>query len=262
MPSKREVASAVGIGALVALVVARMREVSSSSAPELEPVTLPPKKTTTEAQVDFAFDDAALLQAGQAGSGRAYVPAGISTPAPLLVYLHGNNPSGVMHPWLGAAGGDLRKLGLGRVIAAPTQTKNASTSTTLWTRFALDAFVDAVEAATGVPIDRTRVVLAGHSGGACNLAGGIYRPLGKILPERVMHIDGCFDPRYGAALGKLGERVPVEAYFQRVTWPRDFDGFAKAYGARGVLEEIKGPFLTNPHEDIVRIALSKKTSLT
>ena len=83
-----------------------------------------------------------------------------------------------------------------------------------------------------------------------------YRRKGFVKTEAVIAIDGCLGPSYGDALGKLGQRLPVYVYFQRQTWLRDFDGFAKAFAGRGVLEEVKG-LTGNPHEAIVPVALGR-----
>lgn len=246
----------IGVGALVAYAVSRRR----SSEPTSSPAPSAPTQRTTRMDVDFSYRDGDLLNAGQTLGGRARVPAGLEGPAPLLVWLHGLNQTGTMHPGLSGKGAfDLRELVTDRIVAAPTQQKGAASSGTLWTKWSLDAFVDAVEDATGVIVDRARVIVAGHSGAGCNLAAGIYAP-STIVPEAVLAVDTCFDPRYGAALGKLGERSRAFAYFQRATWQRDFAGFDKAFAGRGVFEEVTG-LPGNPHETIVPVAVGRALSV-
>lgn len=260
-PDGKRVLLAVGVGAAAAYFAARYATRVEVVEP-LEPIEpkLPP--VAKPGLYDFAFRDRDWLLPGQSLGGRAYVPVDLGahpSPAPLLVYLHGLNPSGPLHLGLGAPGNDLRKLSLGRIVAAPSQTSGGPTGAT-FPGFDLEAFVDAVERATGAAIDRKRVVLAGHSGGACGLpGGGIYGSYGAVSPEAVIALDGCLDPRYGAALGKLGERVPVYVYYQRQSWTsRDIEGARKAFAGRGTFEEIKGV----SHESIVPAALERALSTT
>lgn len=217
---------------------------------------------------DFAFEDARWLRPGQSLGGRAVVPEGLTGALPLLVWLHGNNSTTEMHRGLGggaAGSNDLSRMeGVGTlplVIAAPSQTKNAADAS-LWSGFDLDAFVEAVEKATGRHIDRSRVVLAGHSGAGCSQAGGLLSPLGAVEPRKVLNIDGCLNERYGQLFGELGARVPVEVYYQTKSWTRDPAGFARGLAGRGVFEEIKsmGAATGNPHEDVVPVALAKALS--
>lgn len=209
--------------------------------------------STVAGDVDFPFDDQKRLAAGQKNGGRAHVPAGLSTPAPLLVYLHGNNESGLMHRGFA----DAVAGASGVVVAAPSQTVNAKGSS-LWGGFDLDAFVSAVEAATGVTIDRSRVVVAGHSGAGCSSGAGIFTTYRNVRPRLIVDVDGCMNGVYGSMLGALADKgFAVAAYYQDITWKRDFAGFAKALGSRGVVEQIKGPFKGNPHDEIVKLALER-----
>lgn len=205
----------------------------------------------------FPFNDAAWLS-GQKNGGLAFVGDDVdASAAPLLVWLHGNNDGGPLHRGLGSSGFDLRSIVPSSfVVAGPSQNKGAS-GASLWRGFDLDAFVAEVERATGVTVDRNLVFLAGHSGANCNLAGGTLSPLGSITPAKVIAIDGCLNERYGQAYGALGEKVPVDVYYQRATWPRDYAAFGKAFAGRGLYQEILVPAGGNAHEDIVPIAIQR-----
>ena len=207
----------------------------------------------------FPYHDAQYLGAGQSLGGQAYVPPGARDGARLLVYLHGNNDGGLMHGGMGATDTayDLRKLvPSDTIVAAPSQTRNASGGA-LWANFDLDEFVAAVEAATGATIDRSRVILMGHSGAGCSAIGGLLSPLRTIKPQLVAVVDVCAGSVYGDLFGKLGEQVPVHVYYQTRSWLRDFAGFAAALKGRATMEEIVPPSGTNPHDAIVPIAVSK-----
>lgn len=212
---------------------------------------------------DFPFEDKRWLGAGQVDGGRAIVPDGLPDVAlPLLVWLHGNNEGGPMHRGLGdgTLASDLSGMpGVGSlpmVIAGPSQTKNAADAG-LWAGFDLDAFVDAVEGATGRRIDRERVVLAGHSGAGCSQVGGLLSLLGDVKPRKLVNIDGCMSEGYGQLFGMRGEVLPVEVYYQTRSWARDFAAFKRGFAGRGLFQEVSVPSGGNPHEDIVAIALAE-----
>lgn len=210
--------------------------------------------------VTFAFEDERWLQPGEHDGGLAHVFDEVVAPAPLLVWLHGTNEKGPLHRGLGAPGFDLRTfVPRTTIVAGPSQTREAASGSRLWIGFDLTAFVDAVERATGVPIDRARVTLAGHSGAGCNATGGLLSRLGAVRPCAVIAIDGCLDARFGALFGALGEEVPVHVLHQQRVWPRDPRAFADAFAGRGVLEELDVPG-DHPHEDIVPIALGRALS--
>src|SRR5205814_1306805 len=144
------------------------------------------------------------LVAGQRGGGMVYLTDGIGTgqEAPLLVFLHGLNPTRVLHTWLNGEPGDLRPFvnGLARsgrmapvILAAPTQSKNATIRQILWPAFDADAFVDAVDATLDgrARVKRSSVVLIGHSGGACNPSGGVVAAASRarVAPRAVLSVD-------------------------------------------------------------------------
>lgn len=209
---------------------------------------------------DFAYLDDRYLAAGESNGGRAMVPLGASEPAPLLVYLHGNNESGVLHRGFGGGSrgdNDVRTMAPpGWIVAGPSQTRGAKGSS-LWAGFDLDAFVAAVEQATGRQVDRERVVLAGHSGAGCTVGGGLLSKFGDIKPAKVVVIDVCMNPPYGSLYAEQARAVPLEVYYQPFTWTRDFAGFEKLLSGLAKVERITGPFTGNAHEQIVPLALGR-----
>ena len=151
----------------------------------------------------FPHRDGHFLYRYQKNGGAAVIPDApeqTSEPLPLVVFLHGTNSTSETHLWMGGGGKDLRPLvqrliGKGVVkpfvLAAPSQTKNAFLARTVWQDFDLNLFVDDVARATDgkVTIDRTRVVLAGHSGAGCNPSGGLaadFWSAGAPLPLALM----------------------------------------------------------------------------
>jgi poly(3-hydroxybutyrate) depolymerase len=60
----------------------------------------------------FPHRDGQFLYRFQHNGGAAVVPDGVDAkqPLPLVVFLHGTNPTGEPHMWLGGGGKDLRPL--------------------------------------------------------------------------------------------------------------------------------------------------------
>jgi poly(3-hydroxybutyrate) depolymerase len=240
--SKTDYAMALGGGIMAALAVAVVRK----------------KRLLTPGDYFFAYHDADYLAPGQRLGGQAYVPPGTRTDARLLVYLHGNNDGGMVHGGMGATDTayDLRKLAPpGTIVAAPSQTRNAS-GAGLWAGFSLDEFVAAVEVATGATIDRTRVILMGHSGAGCSSVGGLFSRLGAIRPQLVAAVDVCAGPGFGEAYGRLAEQVPVRVFYQTRSWSRDFAGFHAGLNNRATFEEVQTPPGQSPHSAIVPVVAS------
>lgn len=212
---------------------------------------------------DFPYLDERYLAAGQSNGGRAMVPLGVSEPAPLLVYLHGNNDSAILHRAMGGGArgdNDVRTMAPpGWIVAAPSQTRNAK-GQTLWAGFDLDAFVAAVEQATGRQVDRERVVLAGHSGAGCTVGGGLLSRFGAIVPSKIVVIDVCMNPPYGSLFAAQARVAPMEVYYQTFTWNRDYKSFEQALSGLAKVERILGPFSGNAHEQIVPLALGQALS--
>lgn len=190
---------------------------------------LPPAGLT----VTFPYQQRRLLYSRDGHGGLAYVTSGAPRGArlPVVVFLHGMNADEQVHPWFGPPYGDLRLVvdplvAAGRVapfvLAAPTHTRFATGATVMWPRFDLADFLDATEASLGgvAHVDRTRVVLVGHSGAGCNPEGGILgEGIWGARPMAVLAVDTCIGPRVGAELAALSERSSLRLFWQS-SWPR------------------------------------------
>jgi hypothetical protein len=206
----------------------------------------------------FPHQDARFLYRFQRNGGAAVLPesASTETPLPLVVFLHGTNPSSEPHMWLGGGGRDLRPLikrlidsGQVRpfVLAAPSQTKNAGLAAQVWQ----------------VSIDRTRVVLAGHSGAGCNPSGGLaadFWSAGVPLPLALVSIDPCLDRKMGGAFARRPTLVPLLLWWQPALWVRQPAKFEAALARDKPEERVDRvrelpPMGSNPHEAILPVAL-------
>ncbi len=223
----------------------------------------------------FPHQDARFLHSYQRNGGAAVVPEQASAeakPLPLVVFLHGTNPSSETHMWLGG-GRDLRPLAKrlidsGQVepfvLAAPSQTKNAGLAATVWQHFDLNAFVeDVVRATDGLArIDRKRVVLAGHSGAGCNPRGGLagdYWSAGSPLPLALVSIDPCLDRKMGGAFARRPSEVPLLLWWQPAIWVRHPAKFQAALLQDKPEQRVDRlrelpPTGANPHEAILPVA--------
>jgi hypothetical protein len=223
----------------------------------------------------FPHQDAKLLHRFQRNGGAAVVPEH-SQPEevlPLVVFLHGTNPTSETHLWLGGAGRDLRPL-VKRlidggqvqpfVLAGPSQTKSAGLAATVWQDFDLNTFVEDVVRATDglVRIDRKRVVLAGHSGAGCNPRGGLasdYWSAGSPLPLALVSIDPCLDRKMGGAFARRPTEVPLLLWWQPAIWVRQPDKFQAALLRDKPEQRVDRvrelpPMGANPHEAILPVA--------
>jgi hypothetical protein len=200
----------------------------------------------------FSYADAQYLRPSQQRGGAALLPdEPSSAPLPVVVFLHGTNPSGALHLWLGGGGRDLRPLAqrlmsdeqVGSfVLAAPSQTKNARLAHSLWSGFDLAAFVsDLSRALDGqVALDPARVLLVGHSGAGCNPRGGLAYLAGRskkpaLLPLGLVSIDPCLNAEMGRALAGRPARVPLSVLWQAAIWQRAPQAFWRA------LDELRPP---------------------
>lgn len=226
--------------------------------------------------VYFPHQDARFLYHFQKKGGAAVVPEGAKADEelPLVVFLHGTNPIAEPHLWLGGGGRDLRPLVEGLiqsgqvkpfVLAAPSQTKNAGLARKVWQGFDLNLFVEDVVRATSdqVTIDRTRVVLAGHSGAGCNPNGGLaadFWSAATTLPMALVSIDPCLDRKMGVALARRPVEVPLLLWWQPAIWVRQPARFSAALLRHKPEQRVDRvlelpPMGPNPHDAILPIAL-------
>lgn len=251
--------------------VARAASLPSPS-PASEPATRPPAPDEGET-VLYGFEDEARLMPWQKRGAAAFVPpaVGTSQAVPLLVFLHGTNPDATLHLWMGGGGKDLRPTlreaaassDARFVLAAPSQTRAASSGRGLWTRFDLQRFVTATRLALAsrAKIDPSRVFVLGHSGAGCNPDGGVVSAArGSLVPAGVVAIDTCLDAEMGAAMGRRPASVKLWALWQGASWPREPEAFRQAVegsqpsGAWFRMEQ-RPAGIGNPHDAIVPDAL-------
>jgi pimeloyl-ACP methyl ester carboxylesterase len=210
-----------------------------------------------------------------------YVPDAIARgeSAPLVVFLHGINDHHSVHLWLGASGTfDLRtswdswlKESQTRpaMLAAPSQTQRAWAATSLWTDFDLDEFVEATDAMLGpvASIDRSQVLLVGHSGAGCNKSGGLASVTAgahAIQPLGIVAIDICMEQDSATALALAPPDTRVAVFWQ-ASWQRPFNEFRTVFdvlrrpapGARDFMEEVPFTADRDAHNTIVRVALPR-----
>lgn len=226
-------------------------------------------------ELEFPFDDARRLNAGEVRAGKVWrsrrLPSDGSA-VPLVVFVHGIIFDGLRHHWLTrdpagpwdahpfledlVATGHVAPL----VAAVPSQTRDATDPGKLFPELDFDAFVDAVDA-TLAPlqrVDRTRIVVFGHSAAACDPASGAFAVTrAKSFTVRALiAVDGCMLPSSARFLATMQSAREVIVTYQDVGWPeRPFDGFRAAWtsslapGTR-VLER-REPKSENPHLALV-----------
>ncbi|WP_437528574.1 hypothetical protein WME79_45915 [Sorangium sp. So ce726] len=219
--------------------------------------------------------------------GRAFVhrlaAADPARPLPILVFLHGTNEARIEHRWMGGGQeGDVRRIAAqlmeaGQIppmlVAAPSAVLPAAVAVarTSWPAFDLDAFLDATAARLrGVAtLDRARVVVAGHSGGGCNKAGGIATALRASIPvHAALVIDTCMDVDIALPLARSRPTTHVVVSWQTMTWvKRPIADFRRAFqrgvdahpAAPGVLRELEPLLPTEPmpHDAMVPLVLRR-----
>jgi hypothetical protein len=245
----------------------------------------PPLEGTT---YDYDYDGKDVGHTERRWMGRAFVHKKAAALAghalPILVFLHGNNAEAIKYRWMGGGSeGDVRRMvselmEAGAVppmiVAGPSSVdpytmKEAGAS---WPSFDLDVFLDRTIERLGpaASIDRGRVVVAAHSGGGCNIRGGLNTALhAKSTPVLAgMSIDTCMLYDLAKSLAHLRPTTNVVVAWQSISWPeRDFGGFKtvfqreskKAPAAPGVLRELDfvQPTVPGAHDALVSITLKK-----
>jgi hypothetical protein len=241
----------------------------------------PAPKPLDGSTVDYAYDARDIGRPERAWLGRAFVhsraAASPSAPLPLVVFIHGLNTDRIKYRWMGGGNeGDVRRIVAdlieeGRIppviVAAPSSIipaaiANASTS---WPSLDLDRFLDlTAESLAGVAtIDRSRVIVAGHSGAGCNPTGGLPAALkGKTRPLAALSIDTCMGPSIAAELARAHPSTHVIVTWQTLTWAKRPIGDFKATFLRevekappnpGVFRELEAtrPTEPMPHDAMV-----------
>lgn len=224
---------------LLALVTALSRSAAASppavgdGAPEPQVATAPRGTTVT-----YPFAQRRYLYSRDGAGARAYVPSGVTPGAllPVVVFLHGMNKAGRVHPHLDDRGDDLRpvvdELVHGGktapfILAAPTHTRYASNAHLMFPAFDVAAFLDETDGALGelARVDRSRVVVVGHSGGGCNASGGLF----SVAPRDVralVAVDTCLEPELEPLWTERFAETDVRVYWQPA-WPRPWSALAE-----------------------------------
>ncbi len=260
-----------------------VKVVARKKAPPAPP--LPPLEGTS---YDYDYDGRDVGHPERRWMGRAFVhkkAAAVTRQAlPVLVFLHGNNGEGIKYRWMGGgAEGDVRRIvseliEAGQVppmiVAAPSSTdpNTMSNAGLSWPAFDLDLFLDrtAERLGSATVIDRSRVVVAAHSGGGCNIHGGLNTAMHARSTAVLagMSIDTCMMLDLAKELAHVSAATHVIVSWQSISWPeREFGAFKtvflreakKAPPDPGVLRELdfQQPAVPSPHDATVSITLRK-----
>lgn len=269
-----------------ALAIALTASLAAPGVPaQKKPPPPPPLEGTT---YDYEYDGKADGHPERRWLGRVFVHKKAAekagSPLPVLVFLHGTNAEKIKYRWMGGGQeGDVRRIlsdmmDAGQVppmlVAAPSSIDpntivNAGLS---WPAFDLDNFLDRTAERLGgaATIDRSRVVVAAHSGGACNIRGGLASAL-RAKNTQVLagfSIDTCMLFDLAKELAHARPSMHVVVTWQTLSWDREFTGF-RTYFARemkkapppdpGVLRELYQESQPGPmaHDAMVGITLKK-----
>ena len=234
--------------------------------------------------VHFDYDGLDVGKPMRAWLGRAFVhrlvAADPNEPRPLVVFIHGTNAELIKYRWMGGGPeGDVRRIvaelmEAGKIpptiVAGPSSIDpvavvNARMS---WPDFDLDLFVRLLAAKLqGIAtIDRTKVIVVGHSGGGCNPKGGLASAVsGKLAPLAALSVDTCMDPEVGLVLARARPETRVVVSWQTQGWTtRPFDDFTRAFrrevariAAPGALRELDHVRVRQPmpHDAMVPLTL-------
>lgn len=235
-------------------------------------------------EIEFPFQDELRLLPGETNAGKVWRSRGLPSDGlqvPLVIFVHGIIFDGLRHHWLTTDPNgpwDARPFLASMVdeghvsplvAASPSQTRDATDPGRLFTALDFDAFVDAVDNALAPHqrVDRTRVVVVGHSGAACDPAGAAFAVLrAKSFTARALFaVDGCMTPTGAALLASSAARDVFVTYQETIWNERPFAAFRSAWvnelehawppGLR-VLERIE-PISDNAHLALVEITLRR-----
>jgi hypothetical protein len=271
------------IVALAAIAPAARADAPGKKAKDAPP---PPPEGTT---LDFAWDGRDVGHPERAHFGRVFVPpraaADPKAPRPLVVYLHGMNRELVKYRFMGGSGpgeDDVRRVVGGLVergdvppvvLAAPSSIKPEAIATaeTSWPSFDLDRFLaQTIQALRGMAtVDLDRVIVAGHSGAACNPSGGLFTAMAAATrPFAVIFVDTCLPGDLAARMVRVAATTHAIATYQTIAWDdRPFaetrHAFARELAARpapkGIFRELEElrPAEPMPHNAMVHLTLER-----
>lgn len=236
---------------------------------------------------DFSYDGKDVGHPERAWLGRAFVhkkaqAAGSEKALPLVVFVHGINKELIKYRWMGGGSeGDVRRIvgdmmEAGQLppvlVAAPSSVvaQNIVAAPSSWHALDLDHFVDKTAAALkgAATIDRTKIIVAAHSGGGCNAKGGIATAIKAKNIHTALVIDTCMMSDLATALGKARKSLNVVVTWQSISWgSRSFKDFRTIFerevkasppdaGALRVLDFMQ-PKEAMPHDAMVPLTLRK-----
>jgi hypothetical protein len=249
----------------------------------------PPPPPLDGATYDYDYDGKADGHPERRWLGRVFVhrkAAALAGQAlPVLVFLHGLNGEKIKHRWMGGGQeGDLRRMvsemietGLvpPLIVAAPSSIDpfTIANAGSAWPSFDLDLFLDRTTERLGAAalLDRGRVMVAGHSGGGCNIHGGLASAMrARATPVLAgFSIDTCMLFDLAKELAHAPPTTHVIVSWQSISWPeREFAGFATYFKrevkkapppAAGVMRELdyEQPNVPGVHDAMVGITLRK-----
>lgn len=250
------------------------------------PPPLPPPLDGTS--YEYQYDGLDVGHKERAWLGRAFVHSSLATvtgkPSPIVVFLHGMNTELIKYRWMGGGQeGDVRRIvaelmeagSVAPMIVAGPSTLDrvtASNAVLLWPAFDLDGFLDrTAERLAGVAtIDRSRVIVVGHSGAGCNIRGGLATALrAKTVPFANLVIDTCMATDFAKDLARAPPATNVIVSWQSISWAnRSFDDFRKVFKSelkkaapplQGVLRELdyQQPTQGSAHDAMVALTLKR-----
>ena len=248
----------------------------------------PPPPPLDGVSYEYPYDGADVGHKERAWLGRAFVHSSLATvpakAAPILVFLHGMNTELIKYRWMGGGQeGDVRRIVAElmeegsvtpMIVAAPSTIDpvTASNAVLLWPAFDLDAFLDRTAARLDglVTIDRSRVIIVGHSGAGCNIRGGLATALrAKTVPFADLVVDTCMATDFAKDLAHAPPATNVIVSWQSISWAdRLFDDFRHVFKRElkkaappleGVLREFayEQPTQGSAHDAMVSLTLRR-----
>lgn len=234
-------------------------------------------------EIEFPFDDELQLMPGETNAGKVWRSRGLpydGGAVPLVIFVHGIVFDGLRHHWLTvdpAGPWDARPFlanlvdagEIAPMIAAvPSQTRDATDPGHLFVDLDFDRFVDAVEKAIAPHqrVDRTRIVVVGHSGAACDPNASFTTLRAKSFTTRAFFaIDGCMTASSARTLVSSNARDVFVVYQETIWNERPFAEFRATWteelehhwprGQR-VLERIE-PISENAHLALVELTMRR-----
>jgi len=273
---------------LVAVAVAFALPFTSPSHAAGKTTKPPPPPPLDGVSYEYEYDGGGVGHKERAWLGRAFVHGSIATvtekPTPIVVFLHGMNTDRIKYRWMGGGQeGDVRRIVaelmeagsiVPMIVAGPSTIDpvTASNAVLLWPAFDLDGFLDrtAARLAGIATIDRSRVVVVGHSGAGCNIRGGLATALrAKTAPFAELVIDTCMATDFAKAMAHAPPATNVIVSWQSISWEdRFFDDFRHLFKRElkkaapplpGVLRELDyvQPTQASPHDAMVGLTLRR-----